>query len=176
MSCTNSFDQTESDEIMASLEYKKGDLFLNLEKDKKILIAHIANDLGEMGGGFADGLTKNLPENKTKYKNDIANTLLCNGDPLGTVSFYQHSYNLRVANMVAQHRHIGVGEKRPIRYVALMECMRKVKLCMNGKYGPEEIYCPKFGSDRARGHWPTIEALIEELWVSKGIDVTVFEL
>jgi hypothetical protein len=111
------------------------------------------------------------------YHNFMDHMKKCNAyTTLGTTNISRPDDKVMVANMIAQHRHIGVGEKRPIRYVALMECMRKVKLCMNGKYGPKEIYCPKFGSDRARGHWPTIEALIEEIWVDKAIDVTVFEL
>jgi hypothetical protein len=38
------------------------------------------------------------------------------------------------------------------------------------------IICPKFGAGLAGGSWLQISGLIEELWVKKGIDVTVYTI
>lgn len=37
------------------------------------------------------------------------------------------------------------------------------------------IHCPKFGSLRAGGNWEFILELINETWVDRGINVTIYE-
>ena len=53
---------------------------------------------------------------------------------------------------------------------------------MNGVYasatghGITEIHCPKFGCGIARGDWNIVEKMIKELWVDRGLNVTVWSL
>jgi hypothetical protein len=160
----------------SKLTYKKGDLFKNLP-DSPVMIAHVCNNVDSWGAGFVLAINKYSMLPKQKYHEYMANMKKCNNSPtIGSTNFVRLDDGNMIANMIAQNSHIQRGEQHPLRYFALMECMRQVRANTNGKYNPHEIYCPKFGSDRARGHWPAIERMIIECWVDKGIDVTVFEL
>lgn len=80
------------------------------------------------------------------------------------------SPDLFVANMVAQI----LGGSRPLFYNHLVKCMEYV-----GNFAKEQnakIMCPMFGSALAGGDWKFIEQLIEDIWLTKDIDVTVFYL
>lgn len=160
---------------IANIHYKKGDLFANLPDDKKVMIPHVCNDIGAWGSGFVLAVSKYSDKPKEDYLRFIKNIAdsYLDATALGVTCFSRLDNGNVVANMVAQ---TGIGGKHPLRYFQLMECMRQVRRNMNGKYFPDEIYCPKFGSGLAGGHWPTIERMIIECWVDKGIDVTVFEL
>ena len=163
--------------MVARLRYKKGDLFANLPEDRSVMIPHVCNDIDDWGSGFVLAVNKYSMVPKQKYHNFMESMRICNNaSALGTTNIVRLDNGNVVANMIAQHSHIQKGEEHPLRYFALMECMRQVRTAMTGKNSPSEIYCPKFGSDRARGHWPTIERMIMECWLNKGIDVTVFEL
>jgi len=162
--------------MAAKLKYKKGDLFANLP-DHPVMIPHVCNDEGKWGSGFVLAVNKYSSLPKDRYLTHIENMKRCgNADSLGTTTIARIEDGNYVANMITER---GIAREKgdhPLRYFHLMECMKQVRANMNGKNAPKEIYCPKFGSDRAGGHWPTIERMIIECWLDKGIDVTVFEL
>jgi hypothetical protein len=143
-------------------------------------IPHVCNNLGGWGAGFVIALTKafgDLPMDT--YKLDVSN------DCLGKVSFALVGDNTIIANMIAQDGYLdGRKNPRPLKYDALVKCMDAVAediLIKKSLYQVEHdvlhitIHCPKFGSDLAGGNWEFIEELIEDCWLNKGIDVTVYE-
>jgi len=160
--------------MAAELKYIKGDLFQNLPKDRKVMIPHVCNDIGAWGAGFVIAIDTYSEKPKQDYHNFLASMKKCgNADPLGSINNSWIEDGNIVSNMIAQR---GVDGKHPLRYFALMECMRKVRANMNGKHSPDEIYCPKFGSGLAGGNWCAIERMIIECWVDNDINVKVFEL
>ena len=146
----------------------KGNLFENIPEQKPVVIAHVCNTLGKMGAGFVIPLAEHFPKVRERY--------LALGEwRLGHTQIVQveNDSNIWVANMIAQQ---GVGHdaagRPPIRYVALVDCMREVaRYVHNG-----QVICPKFGSGLAGADWSFIESLIQEIWIDAGIPVTVFEL
>lgn len=156
------------------IQYVAGDLFdfIKAEEGKLKVIPHIVNDVYKMASGFVVPLVERWPDVKRQY---IKERPL-----LGETQFVdvEHHADSRpaivVANMVAQHKTITLCEAKPIRYEALVRCMASVKACC--KYGDRnaEIHAPRFGSDRARGTWAFIEELIQEIWCSQGIPVTIY--
>jgi len=81
--------------------------------------------------------------------------------------------------MIAQHNTKTINNLRPLNYQALAICMEAVakeiedvEKCYSRPY---RIHCPKFGGDLAGGCWDFILHLIEDIWLSKGIDVVVYE-
>ena len=99
--------------------------------------------------------------------------------PLGIAAFVEVQRNIWVAHMVAQRGLRAADNKRPLRYTALMRAMKivaqKIETIREIHGKPVTIHCPKFGSDLAGGNWEFIEALIEEIWLEKGIDVVAYE-
>ena len=119
---------------------------------------------------------------RDRIDNDYANKIICCEDfddfALGSVQFVRTKPKLVIANMVAQAGTISqpVDDRPPIRYGALAKAMTHVAdfnaIRVNGK---AEIHCPKFGSDLAGGDWNVIQQMIREIWVDRGLNVTVYE-
>lgn len=157
-----------------SINVKQGNLFENLID--YTVVPHVTNDCGYYSSGFVAGITKCFG---TKPKESYQVALKNKYGGLGYTNFcaIKHkSMNITVANMCAQHgvwgQSIGnVRIEKPIRYGALIDCMRQVRdYCKKHNRG---ISCPKFGSLRAGGEWSEIRHIIEEIWGD--LDVTVWE-
>lgn len=148
------------------MRYITGNLFEKIPLDRHILIPHCCNNIKLWGSGFVLAVSNYFPDAKEVY--------LHNSMELGHVSYYQKD-NVIIANMIGQS---GVGNNKPIRYAALVQCMedvkRKIIESQNSEYIIEEIHAPKFGSDRAGGKWELIEELIQEIW--RDFPVVVYQL
>jgi hypothetical protein len=153
-----------------------------LRPNEIALIPHVCNTLGGWGAGFVLALSKefgDLP--KEKYLKQIG--LFPNKmDRLGKVSFTKmKEKRVIVANMIAQNGYMNKGNSRPLRYDALVQCMKLVAQqieYLNDINNSEQyftIHTCKFGSDLAGGNWEFIECLIEDIWINAGIDVTIYE-
>lgn len=155
------------------ITYKKGNLFNLLPKTlNKVLIPHVCNNEGGFGSGFAGEVARRYPAVKDAYR-----TWFASGKDfeLGQIQIVPQE-GLTFANMIGQHRTINSAPRStPIRYAALLDCMRKVEQWCQAN-GPVEIHAPKFGSGLAKGNWDFIELLIEEIWVANNIPVTIYEL
>lgn len=169
------------------------------EGEKPIVIAHCCNDIPAWGSGFVNAVTdrwgegprqaylswgsdpKTRPalydEVQTEYNVAIATWQLDFG--LGKAQILRLPNNIYIANMVGQHGVKGQDASRPpIRYLALIDAMQFVKTFIQTvlfDHDDVEIHCPKFGSDLAGGNWDFIHEIIKEVWVDKGISVTVYE-
>ena len=165
---------------VAVVKYVKGDLFTQIrEPSYHYIIPHIVNDIGAWGSGFVVPLGNYYPEVKERYLSDYELGWI----KLGKTDFiYVPKGQITVANMCAQ---TGIGKtKKPIRYEALVSCMRTVvshikmddrlNEQMNCPTLPTKIIAPKFGSDRAGGNWDFIEELINEIWAD--FDTTIYYL
>jgi len=131
-----------------------------------VLIPHIVNDVGVWGSGVVIALSKEWPVTK-KFKSPeyhFHENPLFKPNTLGATQFISPELNITVANMYAQ---TGVGGK-PIRYEALVKCMRTIadycEFMLSEHNEKTVLICPKFGSLRAGGNWDFIEELINEIW------------
>lgn len=170
---------------MANLKYVKGDATDPQRiDDKPAIIPHITNDKGKWGRGFVVALSNkwDMPEAQYRKAKQM-------GMRLGETDFIHVEEDIVVANMCAQHdtgegflENITENDKwtgllrRPIRYGYLSKCMSEVAaFCRADGEIWASIHAPRFGSALAGGHWPVIEALILELWIDKGIEVTIYD-
>tara|TARA_R110000751_G_scaffold74613_1_gene150654 strand:+ start:3585 stop:4100 length:516 start_codon:yes stop_codon:yes gene_type:complete len=169
------------------IKYVKGNLFAHI--DQPCVIPHVTNDIGAWGAGFVLAINKYLGMSpRGSFLNASKNLLY----DLGDVDYCRTlKYKVRatvggpiaeaqtavtVANMCSQHG-VGFGSTgdlrvdKPIRYAALVSCMKDV-----ARYAdefPQPILCPRFGSALAGGNWEFIDQLIHEIWGC--FNVTVFE-
>jgi hypothetical protein len=119
---------------------------------------------------------------RDRINNDYNNKIICcegfDDFALGSVQFVRTKPKLVIANMVAQAGTISkpVDDRPPIRYGALAKAMTHVADFNAFRVDSKaEIHCPKFGSDLAGGDFNIIEQLIREIWVDRGLSVTVYE-
>lgn len=178
-----------------TITYKKGDLFTMLPTTSTVVIPHVCNNIGGWGSGFVVAVSNQWPKEckfaspEFQYRAWFSQgewpvknmATLPYEDPilpasfrLGEVQFAKTgSNNVTVANMIAQNGTVSKQNPKPIKYAALVSCMKKVADHCDGL---RQIHAPKFGSALAGGNWEFIEELIDELWCARGLDVTVYEL
>jgi hypothetical protein len=147
------------------IKYLKGDLF-NFVKPG-VIIPHVVNNKGKMAAGFVVPLCRKYPKVKNDYYALYHNTGLF----LGDTQFVRPCEGVWVANMIAQTLY---DRGRPLRYNRLCRCMESVAdFCDNNDL---KILAPKFGSALAGGNWDFITELIQDIWIDRGIEVTICEL
>lgn len=156
---------------MATLTYTTGDIF-DVPADKKVVIAHIVNDVGAFGAGFAQAVANKWPHVRTHYYANFS------WYHLGDVLFRDAEQDGRivVANLFAQDDLLGKENPTPIKYIALDLAL--IELAETILEGSEEfeVWMPRIGTGYARGQWSIIEPMIKHRLVERGIDVVVFDL
>jgi O-acetyl-ADP-ribose deacetylase (regulator of RNase III) len=164
---------------MKELKYVEGDVTKPIGEGIK-LICHIVNDQGLMGSGVARSLFQKWGKVRTRYIDWYENSK--SGErvdfDLGSIQLVNVEPDIAVFNMVAQHM-VGRDEKGypPIRYDALINCLRDVAQFIASSYIKQSIHIPyKMGADRAGGDWDIIENIIKNELCSKDIDVTIYKL
>lgn len=146
----------------------------------KIIIPHVCNDIGKWGRGFVMALSKRWPKTRKAYMDWYHSGYDVDQDAkfkLGHTMFVKASKTktreIYVANMIAQHKIAVMGEtEKPIRYAALARCMAEVARYAQKKNA--SIHAPVFGCGLAGGSKEVVFSLINELWISRGISVTVY--
>lgn len=170
---------------MTTLTYIKGDV-TKPQGEGPVVLPHVCNDIGAWGAGVSGAIGKKFPAAEANYRDR-------HWYRLGEVDFVRINDfdQVTIANMVAQH---GIkpahqpgtwmeaegGQaiiRPPIRYYALAECMEEVRAFCYADSKPWcSIHAPRFAAGLAGADWRTVEALILEIWVDNGIDVTVYDL
>jgi hypothetical protein len=166
------------------IKYIKGDVRSQSFDAEWRIIPHCCNDQGVMGSGVAAALASKWPEVKDRY---VAQYQLAGFLDLGSIVPVPIMEDKTiVVNMIGQHKTmvrlndkgIAVGDDGwpPIRYSALLECMRRTGVMIEQVCKDDvEIHCPKFGSDLAGGEWNAIEGMIHEMWGKHKIIICVYE-
>jgi O-acetyl-ADP-ribose deacetylase (regulator of RNase III) len=151
-----------------TVTYVKGDATKPSGDGVKIVV-HVVNNFRLWGAGFVLALSRRWPKAEEAYRNSQTAELV-----LGNVQFVQVEPDVIVANMVAQHGIMKMGEVPPIRYERLGVCLDKVaeKALELGA----SVHGPRFGAGLAGGKWDKIEKIITDTLVAKGIPVTIYDL
>lgn len=134
---------------------------------RPVIVAHVVNDVGVFGAGFALAVAKRWPVAREDYRRWHAHG---SNFTLGGTRLTRVDGQLWVMHLLAQHG-IGRGAVR-IRYDALGECLRA--LAKEAKTLDAAVAMPRIGSGLAGGDWTRIEALIAEACAD--VDVTVYDL
>jgi len=160
------------------ITYVLGDLFNNLQPDDVII--HVCNDIGRIGGGFTAPLIKMFPSVRTNYvrwfNNEMpADRYSSETSPVPSLGHIQTmdagtDDNIWVVNMIGQHGTISADNPKPIKYAALVDCLRRVR-----DHIPKtnRIVAPLLGAGLAGGDWSLIAQIIEEIFAYREIVVYV---
>jgi O-acetyl-ADP-ribose deacetylase (regulator of RNase III) len=155
------------------INYVVGDATKPIGPGPKVIV-HCVNDIGAWGSGFVLALDKRWPLAGQQYRKWFQSKV---NFALGEVQFVHVEQDLWVANLVGQHRTIR-QEPVPVRYEALRAGFKTVaSFCEGRNYSVDaSVHAPRLGAGLARGHWPTIETLIEKEIAAVGISVTIYDL
>lgn len=133
-------------------------------------IVHCCNDQGGWGSGFVVALSQRWAEPEREYRKWFAGA---DGGPymLGLVQFVPVEQDIVVCNLIGQHKTIK-SHPHPVKYDAIYEGLLKVADEVRANNG--SLHMPRMGAGLAGGHWPVIEALVEE--TCGDLSVTVYDL
>jgi len=139
-------------------------------EDERVIVPHVTNDEGGWGAGFVVALSRKWSEPEAAYRSDFQ-IGRARGGEMTLVKVPVKG--LMIANMTAQHSYKSDKNPRPLNYLWLAKCMDKV--ATEAVNLGASIHCPKFGSDLAGGDWDFIMLMIQDIWLARGINVTVYE-
>ena len=149
-----------------------------------VMIPHVCNNggksgVGVMGAGVALALRNKWSKVFEVYQQMQNRSSDGLTKQLGNNCYAKINEYLVVVNMIAQNGTVSADNPKPIKYEALISCMRKtvdyIEMIKKQVSNPVVIHACKFGSDLAGGTWGFILELIDEIWLEAGINVVVYE-
>ncbi len=153
------------------IDYVKGDATRPKGQGLKVIV-HVCNDIGAWGKGFVLAISRRWNEPEATYRQWYRGKLDI-PFKLGEVQFVKVEDDIYVANMIGQRGLRKVRGIPPVRYDAIEEGLKKV-----ADFAIENnatIHMPRIGCGLAGGSWDRVEAIIEKVLVSRGIQVTVYD-
>ena len=138
---------------------------------EEMLIAHVVNDkTANWGGeGFAPQLRQRFPGLQESFREWAEGP---SGLALGAIHLHEVEPGLRVCTMVAQHGYGKRAAKIPLRYAALEECLRQLRVELRER--PASVHMPRIGAGQAGGDWSVIEEMIGRQLLDVATGVTVY--
>ncbi len=156
------------------IEYRVGDIF-DIRENNHVVIAHIVNNVGAFGAGFAKALAERLPHARTHYHANFSWYHL--GDVLMTPVWVPITgHPATVAHLFAQDGLPSKDNPVPIKYLALARALDELAETMLECPDEYEVWMPRIGTGYARGKWDVIESMIETSLTERGVRVVVFDL
>jgi len=142
-----------------------------LGAQSKILLQVVNDQATLWGGGFAKYCGKKWPRAQANFRE----WAMGRGNlKLGNIHTFAVREDLTLASLVAQ-RGFGKPSSGPrLRYGALFSGLDKVGEL--AKANRSTVHMPRIGTGEAGGSWNIIEGIIRETLVSRGLNVTIYDL
>jgi len=148
----------------------KGDLIKLALTGEFDVISHGCNCFCNMGAGIAPQMAEAFGANKFTME-DIA--YFGDRDKLGTIDF-KRVKDVWVVNSYTQfgfgRNHTG-GEKKPLDYVALRDCMRAI----NEEFDGHHIGLPMIGCGLAGGDWERVKKIIQKELKDMKVTIVMYD-
>lgn len=145
--------------------------------DHPAVIAHVVNDVGRYGAGFAGAVAKRYPHARSNY----LQWSVGDGNPswpkfqLGSVQVFPiEPTGLWMAHLLAQRGLRSPRNKVPLDLDSLKESLRGLWLWST--ISEAEVHMPEIGCGLAGGSWGQVEPLVTKFLSGKDIPVTVYRL
>lgn len=162
------FDQPQENHVAIRLLH--GNVLEPRNGGKKIICQLVNDKAVKWGGGVSRKIAKRFPEAEEVYTEQVIQ--IPQRDRLGRVIFSQVNKDLTIASLIGQE---GFGQSLfpRIRYSALQTCLEQV--ADRAESIGASIHMPKIGTGSAGGDWSTIEEMLDDVMVRKGLFVTVYD-
>lgn len=146
-----------------------GDILYHSIEKSRVICFLLNNASKRWGGGIAKKLAENYPDVSQGYSDWISEIPFDNR--LGEVFLRQVEDGPVLAGLIGQHG-FGRSTTPRIRYKALAQCLEKV-----GEFAQNKslsVHLPKIGTGAAKGDWDTIEEIIDNSLVKRGLKVVIY--
>lgn len=154
-----------------SLRFVQGDVLKPAGKGPKV-ICQLVNDQARIwGGGVARHAAKKYPNAQQQFVPWFMR--IPRGKRLGLVHFAEVGNELFVASLVAQEG-FGTSSSPRIRYASLERCFLSV--AQFAKEKSAEVHMPRIGAGQSGGTWATVEEIVRDTLIPRGVRVTVHDL
>jgi O-acetyl-ADP-ribose deacetylase (regulator of RNase III) len=162
---------SESLTIEDSLHVVKGDATEPYGAEQKFLLQVVNDQAMVWGGGFAKQARKKWPQAQADFaKWSCGRRNL----KLGNIHSVKVRADLTLVSLVAQHG-FGKATSGPrLRYGALFSALERV--AEDAKAQSATVHMPRIGAGEAGGNWNVIEGIVRETLVSRGIEITIYDL
>lgn len=140
------------------------------------IIAHVVNDIGKFGKGFALALARRFPECRDDY---IDWHHSGENFALGRVQIYHESPYIKVAHMIAQRGLVGRSNPVPLKYDALEKCLKSLAIYadeVNEDGGKASVHMPKIGCGLGGGDFNKVTEIIDKVFANSTVPVTMYIL
>src|SRR5580700_5460351 len=137
------------------IKYLTGDATRPVGTGNKF-IAHVCNDVGKWGKGFVLAISNQWPQPRDEFLLQHSRRALM----LGAVQLVRVEKTIWVANMIAQRGIKAEGGVPPIRYDALLQCLKQ--LGFESHQWRASLHMPRIGCGLAGGKWEQVERLITD--------------
>lgn len=153
------------------LKFVHGNVLALRGEDAKV-ICQLVNDQARVwGGGVARASAKKYPNAQQKFSSWIVQ--IPRKERLGQVHFVETQPDLTVASLVAQEGY-GPALGPRIRYAPLERAFSVVaQFALDHN---ASVHMPRIGAGQSGGSWDTVEEIVRDTLVSKGVHVTIYDL
>lgn len=160
---------------MTPIKYIKGDATLPFGYGHRI-IAHVVSSSLDTSSEFFVRLAKRYPSVESHYREWAASECAPRAEQfaLGNVQFVDVGDDVTVASMLAQQGTKPHRGQIPFRYVALQECLVKVR--ERALATKATVHAPRIGAGLAGGDWALIADTIKRELSEHGIQVFIYDL
>lgn len=163
------FDQAQEDHLPIRLLH--GNVLEPRNGGKKVICQLVNDKAIKWGGGVARKIAKRFPGAEKAYTEQVMQ--IPQRDRLGRVIFSETSEDLTIASLIGQEG-FGPSLFPRIRYAELQICLEQV--ADHAASIGASIHMPKIGTGSAGGDWSTIEEMIDDVMVRKGLFVNVYDV
>ncbi len=135
------------------------------------IVCQLVNDRAlRWGGGIARQTAKKYPNAEVAFS---AWMISRGRGALGAVHIYDVDATTAIASLVGQSG-FGASSTARIRYSELEKALSELGDAAQQRGA--SIHMPRIGTGTAGGNWATVESLVEDTLVRKGLKVTVYDL
>lgn len=136
------------------------------------IICQLVNDQARVwGGGVARSAAQRYPDAQRQFSRWFMQTT--KHERLGRVHFANTDANIIIASLIAQEGY-GASATPRIRYAPLEQCLLTVSdYALAHK---SSVHLPRIGAGQSGGSWDTVEEIIRDTLIAKGVRVTVYDL
>ena len=154
-----------------SLEIVHGNVLAPAGSGPKV-ICQLVNDQAKVwGGGVARASAQKFPKAQQQFSQWMAQ--IPKHGRLGSVHFANAGGDLTIASLIAQEGY-GASSSPRIRYAPLEQAFSVVaQFALDHK---ASVHTPRIGGGQSGGAWDTVEEIIRDTLIAKGVLVTVYDL
>jgi O-acetyl-ADP-ribose deacetylase (regulator of RNase III) len=157
--------------VTEPLRFLPGDASEPFGAEPKLLLQVVNDQALLWGGGFAKQARKKWPNAQTHFREWAYGR---RNLKLGNIHSVRVLQNLTLVSMVCQHGFGKASSGPRLRYGALFSALDKVAAL--SAEANATVHMPRIGTGEAGGSWNIIEGIIRETLISKGIEVTIYDL